>query len=323
MSRPAGADAAGRMCPFDYRYNPSVFNRPPDFAAGTLYVAGGLYGNPDALDAIERLIAAEGQPATLVFNGDFHWFDAEAGWFSEIDRRVGQYPALRGNVETEIARAGDIGAGCGCAYPESVDDAVVRRSNEILLKLRGVAAQSEIRGRLQSLPMHLVALVGEARIGIVHGDAWSLAGWRFAQDMLDDPGQLRDLRALRARADIDVFACTHTCAAALREIETPAASLIVVNNGAAGMPNFHRTRFGIVTRIATTPSPHPVLHGTARNGLHVGAIAVHYDHDAFLDRFLHVWPNGSPAHASYVRRITSGPDYSPQTARPQKQVALA
>ena len=35
--------------------------------------------------------------------------------------------------------------------------------------------------------MHLVAQVGALRIGIVHGDAAALAGWRFAQDELDNP----------------------------------------------------------------------------------------------------------------------------------------
>lgn len=312
------------MCPFDYRYAPAVFNRTPEIAADTLYVVGGLYGNLAALDEIERLAAAERTPVTIVFNGDFHWFDAAPDWFAEIERRVARYPALRGNVETELARLGDIGAGCGCAYPETVADNVVQRSNDILVRLRNSAAQQpSAQQRLQSLPMHLVAQVGDARIGIVHGDAWSLAGWRFAQDMLDDPARQQDLHALRAAAAIDAFACTHTCAAALRDIETAAGRLTIVNNGAAGMPNFHNSRFGLLTRIATTPSPHPVLYGVARDGLHIDSIAVPYDHDAFLQRFLRIWPDGSPAHVSYFGRITSGPDYSPEAALPRKQVAIA
>ena len=68
-------ERAGRMCPADYRYPPTVFDRPPDFAANVLYVVGGLYGNLPALDCVERLAGAE--RATVVFNGDFHWFDAE------------------------------------------------------------------------------------------------------------------------------------------------------------------------------------------------------------------------------------------------------
>ena len=70
----------------DYRYPPSVFDRAPEFAADVLYVVGGLYGNLAALTEVERLAADEG--AQIVFNGDFHWFDAEPGWFAEIERRV-------------------------------------------------------------------------------------------------------------------------------------------------------------------------------------------------------------------------------------------
>jgi hypothetical protein len=68
-------ERAGRVCPSDYRYAPSAFDRAPDIGADPLYVVGGLYGNLAALDEVERLAAEEG--AQIVFNGDFHWFDAE------------------------------------------------------------------------------------------------------------------------------------------------------------------------------------------------------------------------------------------------------
>ena len=104
------ATAAGRMCPADYRYAPAVFDRPHEFQAETLYVVGGLYGNLAALDAIEKLAAAERGAVEIVFNGDFHWFDADESWFSAVADRVAGHRAIRGNVETEIARAGDIGS---------------------------------------------------------------------------------------------------------------------------------------------------------------------------------------------------------------------
>src|SRR5204863_9493221 len=127
------------------------------------------------------LAAQERSRVSIVFNGDFHWFDAEKDWFSEIERRVSAHIALRGNVETEIARHGDIGAGCGCAYPESVGDDIVGHSNLILDDLRQVAdALPNALQRLNRLPMHLVAEVGDAKVAIVHGDAWSLAGWNFS-----------------------------------------------------------------------------------------------------------------------------------------------
>jgi hypothetical protein len=219
-------------------------------------------------------------------------------------------------VETEIARAHDVGAGCGCAYPASVGEDVVRRSNEILIELRRAAATLPgATARLAALPMHLVAEVGGLRIGIVHGDASALAGWSFAHDALDAPEAAETLEAVRRAAQVDVFASTHTCLAALRDFALGAGRLTVINNGAAGMPNFSDSGFGLVSRIATTPSPHRPLYGMVRNGVHIDAIALRYDGDVFLDRFLARWPRGSAAHASYFQRITAGPDHTVSLAR--------
>ena len=301
--------------PLDYHYAPSVFARAPDFAADPLYVVGGLYGNLAALDEVDRLAGEEG--ATVVFNGDFHWFDAVPDWFVEIEQRIACQRALRGNVETELARAIDIGAGCGCAYPASVAAGVVRRSNEILIELRRTAqAVPGAAERLAALPMHLVADVGGTRVGIVHGDATSLAGWSFAQDALDAPTAPGMLSGVHRAAGVDVFACTHTCLAVLRDFQLPSGRLTIVNNGAAGMPNFSGSRFGVISRMATTPSPHRSLYGVVRRGVHIDAIALDYDCDAFLARFLSRWPSGTAAHASYFQRITRGPDYPLEQAVP-------
>jgi hypothetical protein len=308
IAAPVLADA-GRMCPADYVYPPAVFDRAADVEAGTLYVAGGLYGNLEALAEIERLAAAELAPTQIVFNGDFHWFDADPRWFEAIEAGVARHRRLRGNVETEIARPDDVGAGCGCAYPPSVEEGIVHRSNEILGELQKTAPRVA-RDRLARLPMHLVAQVGPLRVGIVHGDAASLAGWRFAQDSLDDPKSRYWLNDVRRASLIDVFASTHTCLAALRDFDLPAGQLTIANNGAAGMPNFLGTAFGLVTRIATSPSPHPPLYGMIRDGVHIDALPVAYDRDAFRSRFLARWPDGSPAHISYFERIEHGPDYA-------------
>jgi hypothetical protein len=180
--------SAGRTCPASYSYSPTCFARPPEIAGEVLYVIGGLYGNRFALAEIERMARHEQARAQLVFNGDFHWFDADPELFVSIDDAVSRQVALRGNVETEIA-SDDDGNGCGCAYPESVPDADVERSNAILSRLRDTAcglerSDSTVRQRLALLPMHVVAQVGDTRVGIVHGDAWALAGWRFAHDSL-------------------------------------------------------------------------------------------------------------------------------------------
>lgn len=313
---------AGRMCPADYCYSPFIFDRPAELRADILYIVGGLYGNLAALDVVERLASEEKSKVTIVFNGDFHWFDAEGAWFSEIDRRVNAHVAIRGNVETEIARHDDIGAGCGCAYPQDVDDGVVDRSNQILSELRRVAGDVPgVRLRLGQLPMYLVAKVGDAKVAVVHGDAWSLAGWNFSHDVLDDSRRPR-FDDLRRDTGIDIFASTHTCLAALRNFATPDGDLTIINNGAAGMPNFRESNFGLMTRIATRPSPHLRLYGSEHRGVHIDAIPLEYDNTLFLKAFLRRWPDGSAAHASYFGRIAAGPDYDVARARPRSRATV-
>ena len=313
-------EAPGRVCPTDYHYPPRVLDRAPDLTANVLYVAGGLYGNLAALKRIEWLACRERQPVTIVFNGDFHWFDADPAWFAAIEKGVARHHAIRGNVETELARTSDVAAGCGCAYPEGVDDATVARSNAILEDLRRVASP-QAAARLGALPMHLVAGVGSKRVGIVHGDAAALAGWRFAHDALDDGAHAAWLNDVRAQSAIDVFASTHTCLAALRDFDTPAGRLTIVNNGSAGMANFHQTSFGLISRIATSPSPHPALYGTRHDDVFVDALAVDYDLPAFLAKFDARWPTGSVAHASYHRRIVGGPSYAIEQAQVRVRTA--
>jgi hypothetical protein len=293
----------GRSCPTNYRYSPRVFDRAPEVVADTLYVVGGLYGNVEALAAIAGLAAREAGPVTLAFNGDFHWFDAADADFAHVSAEVLRHPALRGNVETEIAGE-DPSAGCGCAYPAEVSDAEVSRSNEILLRLRATAQRMpRLRARLGALPMHLVARVGEARIGIVHGDATSLAGWGFARDQLDRPTHRRWIESTFVDAKVDLFASTHTCLPAFRKFEGG----VVANNGAAGMPNFAGTRFGVLTRVALRPFSGPErLYGVEAAGAQVEALRIDYDHARWMERFLAAWPEGSPAHASYFQRITQG-----------------
>jgi hypothetical protein len=309
----------GRSCPPHYGYSPRVFARAADVAADTLYVIGGLYGNVLALDAIDRLAAAERAPPTRVFNGDFHWFDADSALFDTVQRRVLMHTALRGNVETEVA-SDDDDAGCGCAYPESVPDDDVARSNAILQRLREVARQvPDARAPLAALPMHAVAQVGALRIGIVHGDAWSLAGWRFAQDALhaaaggrDDPARMKLGTAFEQGA-VDGFACSHTCAPALALVATAAGDRFVINNGAAGMANFAGSTHGVITRIATRALPRALegerLYGLHERGVWIDALKLAFDASAWLQRFDAMWPAGSAAARSYRARLAQGPAY--------------
>jgi hypothetical protein len=144
-------------------------------------------------------------------------------------------------------------------------------------------------------------------IGIVHGDAASLAGWGFAHDRLDAPGQTRWIESAFGDARVDIFASTHTCLPALRRF----AGGVVANNGAAGMPNFAGTRFGLVTRISVSPSTgaRPVL-ACRHADVFIEEVRVDYDHARWRARFERDWPAGSAAHRSYFRRIVEGPPFA-------------
>ena len=166
----------GRSCPVGYRYGARALAAPAALRVDTLWVAGGLYGNVFALERLLELYRGEPGRKALVFNGDFHWFDVDAADFLRVNRSVLEHCATRGNVETELASPAE-GAGCGCGYPDWVGDEDVARSNRIIERLRQTArVVPGAAAALAALPMHLVAQVGGERVGVVHGDAESLAG---------------------------------------------------------------------------------------------------------------------------------------------------
>lgn len=331
MNAPTLPSTQGRSCPLHYRYAPSVFHASAAHTCEVLYVVGGLYGNEQALQRVLELFAAERGPKKLVFNGDFNWFNIAPQAFERVNTAVLSHLATRGNVETELDPLGsapnDEGddAGCGCAYPDWVGDAVVRHSNTIMRRLRATAQQfPELVARLAQLQMHLRLDVGAHKVGIVHGDAESLASWGFAQESLRDPAHAARIAQWFAQAQVDVFACSHTCLPVFYagdaggHAQADGSAPIVLNNGAAGMPNFAGTPYGLLTRIATHPyrGPEQVLGlpEATLPGLHMDAIAVQFDTPQWQQAFLAQWPVGSAAHDSYWSRISAGPNYQPAQA---------
>jgi len=102
---------------------------------------------------------------------------------------------------------------------------------------------------------------------------------------------------------------------ALRKLQSADQTFAAINNGAAGMPNFAGTHFGVATRISIRPCPRTVrIYGTRIGNVFVDAIKLHYDHINFVDQFLSDWPSGSPGHESYYSRIIDGPAFSPEMA---------
>lgn len=308
----------GRSCPLSYRHGPEALVTAPRRRAAVAWVAGGLYGNVEALDALLERLAGDpaGGGVCLVFNGDFHWFDTDPDDFRHVQDMVLQHEALAGNVEAELAEP-HAGAGCGCAYPDFVDDATVARSNRIIERLCTTAGAIDgASAALGRLPRLLRLEVADRVIGVVHGDPESLAGWGFAVEHLAARGGPTDAATVgdwARRARVDAFACSHTClpwAASL-------GGVAVINNGSAGMPNFRGRRQGLVTRIAAASDPAPdALYAVTAGGVRLEAVPIAYDHAAWQRRFLRAWPQGTPAHASYYRRIVDGPAFEPGDARP-------
>jgi hypothetical protein len=316
----------GQSCPLTYRYTAASFQREPSHHADTVYVIGGLYGNVHALHAILQLQQAEARAGTsvsLVFNGDYNWFNATAASFLAINQIALANVAIQGNVEAEIAQPTD--AGCGCNYPDYVNAGYVAASNAIMQRLQRTAAEfPELRAQLGALPMTRTIQVGEERIGIVHGDAEALSGWAFAAESLSPTGKccsgdtaataaltpMQTIERVFREARVRAFACTHTCLPHARDFEIDGGQHVIINNGAAGMSNFAGTSFGVITRIsADRRVPAASLYGIQLANVRCDALPVHYDHDGWVRSFLQTWPPRSPAHHAYFQRIAHGPDF--------------
>ncbi|MBU2952795.1 hypothetical protein [Marinobacter sp. F3R08] len=299
----------GRSCPLAYRYpSTSLCQEPRTVSEDVLYIIGGLYGNPWALDEIEQMALAEerqGHRVRLVFNGDFNWFNASDSLFRTINNRVLDHTVSLGNVDYELANP-SAGAGCGCAYPESVDQGVVERSNRIMERLQGIAEEHpDIQKRLSLLPRYRCLIFGGLKILVVHGDPESLAGWGLAHEAFT-AGNDHKLSEWFLASDADLIASTHTCLPVLWSGLVGERGRMVVNNGSAGMGNLYSDPRGLITRIGlSSPVIEPVT-GVERHGLHVSLLPVPYSLEAWLPEFDRLWPAGSPAAVSYRNRMING-----------------
>lgn len=305
----------GRSCPLDYRYHPAALcENVTQVDEDVLYIIGGLYGNPFALDEIENMAHAEerqGRRVKLVFNGDFNWFNASDELFRDINNRVLRYTASLGNVEYELA-APSIGAGCGCAYPDFVNQDVVARSNQIMARLQNTAKMHrDIQQRLAALPRYYCLLFGGLKISVMHGDPESLAGWGLANESFS-AGNQKKLAEWFGASGADVMVSTHTCLPVLWSGEVDGRSYMVANNGASGMGNLNTDPRGLVTRISrANPTTKPVA-GMYMAGLHVDLMPVDYNVDAWLKLFDSLWPADSAAAWSYRTRIIEGASLTPE-----------
>lgn len=299
----------GRSCPLHYRYRPEELADSPEPAdAEVLYVAGGLYGNPYALDAIETLVSDEqalGRRVRLLFNGDFNWFNADDHLFQDINTRVLGHGATVGNVEYELAQPGD-GAGCGCAYPDFVEDGVVERSNHIMVRLQQVAQkQPALREMLSDLPRFRCLMFGGLKVVVLHGDPESLAGWGLSHEVLAQQGNEQLVDWFR-QTGADMLVSTHTCLPVMRSLTVDGQPRLFLNNGSAGMGNLAGSTSGLVARIALSPPPVGAFSLPSALPLNASLVPVDFPLKPWLKLFDRLWPAGSDAAVSYRHRILNG-----------------
>jgi hypothetical protein len=313
-------------CPLEYRYGPSAFKTAQTNRVHTAYVVGGLYGNVPALQAIEAMQAAEqaqGRAVTLVFNGDYNWFNTDEASFVRVNQAALRGLSIRGNVEAEMNSPTD--EGCGCNYPDYFNAEYVERSNAIMSLLRKRARQHpSLCDSVAQLPYIRVLEIGACRIGIVHGDAQSLSGWDFAAERLSPTGiccsgdnagteqtSLELIEHCFRQAGVDAFASTHTCLPHAHDYCVDGKARLIINNGSAGMPNFAGSDFGLITRISEDASvPAGSLYGIEINGVRFDAIPVQFNKGQFLECFNQNWPEGSPARIAYEDRLLRGPAFT-------------
>jgi hypothetical protein len=219
----------GRSCPIGYRYRPEDLAGPAGFGCRCLFVVGGLYGDVAALHAVQ--VRAEREPVLpeVVFNGISTTstpIPTRSRPSPPACRRIGRAWATSSTPSQRMpsARSGSE-VGCGCDYPAYVDDGVVACSNATVATLHTTAGDfPEHRAWLARLPRYLTVQVGERRVGIVHGDPESLAGWGLALEAMEPADeQVRGRTGFTGtstttdrvadrlrRAQVDVLACTHT-----------------------------------------------------------------------------------------------------------------
>lgn len=301
----------GRSCPLHYRYQPEALgDNPVECDADVLYVAGGLYGNPFALDEIEAMAEREqarGHRVQVLFNGDFNWFNASDEGFRGINQRVLEHWAITGNVEYELARPGE-GAGCGCAYPDFVADDVVERSNRIMERLQDVASKhSALQDRLAELPRYCCMIFGGLKVVVLHGDPESLAGWGLSHEVLDGAGGARLVSWFR-RTGADIIVSTHTCLPVMRSLSVDGRQCLFLNNGSAGMANLAGDRRGLIARIALTAPSDGAFRLATAGPVTAALEPVGFSFSSWLSMFDTVWPRNSDASLSYRHRILNGTD---------------
>lgn len=290
----------GRNCSLDYILEKNWQNKVEVVNYDTIYVVGGLYGNYEALLEIKKMASLEKTAPLIVFNGDVHWFDVLEEDFLKVENLIRDDIKLLGNVEYELIKQNS-DLGCGCNYPEDVDDGVVERSNIIHSMMKDNITNEKIISDIKTRNKTIALNCFGKKIAITHGDEKNLAGWGCSIDNLVEDERSEELFSWLKENNIDILATTHTCLPVVKKVDNN----IVINNGASGMANTKNSTNGLITRISKYKNSNAVISKEI-DDVYVELIKVNFDIDKFVNWFDTVWDKDSPASISYRNRIVSG-----------------
>lgn len=288
----------GRNCSLDYILKKDWTKKIIKCDNDVLYIVGGLYGNSFALDIINK--KAKEENAKIIFNGDMHWFDVEEKDFLKIEENSKNGLKLLGNVEYELINPID-NLGCGCNYPEDVDQGVVERSNIIHRMMKDNLTDENTLSSIKKREKTAVVEFFAKKIAITHGDEKSMSGWECSYDNLQNGERQEELSCWFANNKIDILATTHTCLPVVYNN----GKNIVINNGAAGMANVKNATYGLITRIAKTSSKDAIVSEKI-DDLYIELVKIEFDITKFVSWFESTWSENSPASISYKNRIVNG-----------------
>ena len=309
----ARAGDAGRICPLDYRYSPAVFDRAPEIVRrhalrGRRALRQPRGARAPSSDGRAPSPAAARSCSTATSTGSTR---APAGLPQSIARRRSRIARCAATSRPR-SRAEDSGAGCGCAYPVDVSDAVVSRSNEILERAarRPRRRFPTLRERLAALPMHLVAQVGERASASCTATRRRSRAGGFAQRPTRRPsapplarvGVRRAARSMSSRAPTPA-------SPALRDFALPAGRRPSSTTAPPACRISPARASALVTRIATTPlaARAPLRPEPRRRPVERWRSTTTTRVPAALPD---AWPAGSPARTTPTSAASpDGPDY--------------
>ena len=270
-------------------------------------VIGGLYGNMQSLKEIKKYEKNN----QLIFNGDFHWLNKKKEEFVAVQEFINNHIALKGNIEESLSNSKNFD-NCNCDYPDYFPPEETIYSNEIFSQLKKTYLSCEdYKNHFDQLGTQLyIPIKNGPNIFITHGDLQSLSGWMFSVRSINKINKGKFLKFFN-KVNADVIISSHTCLPVFcHATDTNGEDKLLLNNGAAGMPNFRNKNFGIIIRISSSKSiDEKVLYRKKIKNYFFEAIKLEYSNKNFIKEFLINWPSKSSGYKAYFDRISNGPSF--------------